>query len=88
MAKKRLPDWDDGRTIASMNVDGMPGYREPAPAPREDPDHPGQPVERPVISGQETRWMIFGSLKAALLVAGVFSVALAGFAGILYLLWK
>ena len=24
---KELPDWDDGRTIADMNAEGMPWYR-------------------------------------------------------------
>ena len=28
MTKKKpeLPDWDDGRTVADMNVEGMPWY--------------------------------------------------------------
>ena len=23
---KKLPEWDDGRTVANMNVEGMPWY--------------------------------------------------------------
>ena len=25
--KKQLPEWDDGRTVANMNVEGLPWYR-------------------------------------------------------------
>ena len=32
--KKKRADWDDGRTIANMNIDGMPWYRP-------GPDLPG-----------------------------------------------
>ena len=27
MRKKKVRDWDDGRVIAPMNIDGMPWYR-------------------------------------------------------------
>ena len=31
MAKRRSDPEDDGRTIANMNVEGMPWYQEPSP---------------------------------------------------------
>ena len=38
--KKPRPDWDDGRTIANMNIDGMPWYD-----PRKDvPEAPSEPL--------------------------------------------
>ena len=58
---------DDGRTIANMNVDGMPWY-EPA---RQDPEN----TEKIQLTREEQRWMIGGALKAALLVASVFGIA-------------
>lgn len=74
--KSRLPDGDDGRTIANMNVDGMPWY-----SPREDagtePDADGQKTRKdPKENGfpltkRETRYYTWGALKAALLVTGV-----------------
>ena len=38
MTKKKpeLPEWDDGRTVADMNVDGMPWYSPKKRVPAED----------------------------------------------------
>ncbi len=64
---KRQDEWaDDGRTIANMNVDGMPWY-EPE---RQDPES----SEKIQLTKEEQRYMIGGALKAALLVALVFGV--------------
>lgn len=70
--RNRLPPGDDGHTIISMNVDGMPGFRE------EPPEKAATPPQAP-LSGRETRWMILGSLKAALLVGAVFAMGIALF---------
>jgi len=68
MAKKRKQyDDDDGRVIADMNVDGMPWY-----TPKKDAAPEGG--ESPQLSGHETWAMIWGVLKAALLIAGVFAL--------------
>lgn len=53
---------DDGRTIANMNVEGMPWYN-----PSKEEDKNKYEPDR-----METLSIIAGVLKAALLVAGIF----------------
>ena len=55
---------DDGRTIADMNVDGMPWY-EPK---RQDN------AEKIELTSSEQRALIGSTLKAALLVAAIFGL--------------
>ena len=55
---------DDGRTIADMNVDGMPWY-EPK---RQDN------AEKIELTPSEQRALIGSALKAALLVAAIFGL--------------
>ncbi len=55
---------DDGRTIADMNVDGMPWY-EPK---RQDN------AEKIELTPSEQRALIGNALKAALLVAAIFGL--------------
>ncbi len=93
-SKPRLPEGDDGRTIASMNVEGMPwfspeqpGQRKQGPereqgtesGPHSGPGH----AERRSASGRmtrrEARLYAFGAMKAALLVTGVMCLALVLF---------
>lgn len=72
--KSRLPEGDDGRTIAPMNVDGMPWYR-PERAEngegRETEPRKSQGKNDFPLSRSETRYYTWGALKAALLVVGV-----------------
>ena len=75
----RLPEGDDGRTIADMNVEGMPWYRPPE---AETPQEPGggQPREQaPHLTREETRFYTAGALKAALLVVGVMCLGIVVF---------
>ena len=70
MARNRRPkeyEDDDGRSYANMNVEGMPWYR---------PEQENIPENREKIelTPVETRSAIWGALKAALLVAGVFAL--------------
>ena len=67
MARKPKHD-DDGRTIANMNVDGMPWYVKRS---KPSPDNPDEKIE---LSPQETRAFMGGVLKAGLLLALVFAV--------------
>ena len=77
--RKKTYDDDDGRTIANMNVDGMPWYQAPA---REKPESTGpgdggssekkEPLE---LTKEESRAMYWGMIKAALLIGGIFIVA-------------
>ena len=56
---------DDGRTIANMNVEGMPWYNPK----REDED-----INKYEPDRMETLSIIGGVLKAALLIAAVFVI--------------
>ena len=70
----QLPEGDDGRTIAPMNVEGMPWYT---------PEREGVPEgegRRPIpLTREESRVFTWGALKAALLVAGVMCLGLVLF---------
>ena len=73
---KREEFEDDGRTIANMNVDGMPWYARGVRDPlRDDPDSPASDGEKPRMSRGERRGYIRAALAATLLIAGVFAVA-------------
>lgn len=63
---KKPPEGDDGRTVADMNVEGMPWY-----TPRSDGPAPG---EKHRLTARETLSMIGGALGAALLVAACFAL--------------
>lgn len=68
---KREEFEDDGRTIADMNVDGMPWYlekKEKRPEP-----------EKIELTKEEGRAMMGGILKATLLVTLAFGVGLTLF---------
>ncbi|MBR4308672.1 MAG: hypothetical protein IKT58_03655 [Oscillospiraceae bacterium] len=67
--KKREYDDDDGRTIANMNVDGMPWYR---PATSEKPKR--NPMMDEELSKEAKRGLYWGTFKAVFLVGMVFFV--------------
>lgn len=70
--KKRTHEDDDGRVIASMNVDGMPWYQR---GPRQaSPMNPSSNFDD--LTKDETREIIKGALKASLLIAGIFILAM------------
>ena len=79
--KKRIYDDDDGRTIASMNVDGMPWNRGGADLAPSDAEK-DETREELMLTASEKRAMAGGVFAAAFLVAGVF--ILAGFLFILF----
>lgn len=73
MGKKKQNGFvDDGRTIADMNVDGMPWY-----ATGKKPENPvlGQAGKSIDLSRKEKAAMMKGVLSAALLVALIFAAA-------------
>ena len=75
--KKQYAD-DDGRVIASMNVEGMPWYvdkRVKSPGEQDFSD----------LSKEESRALVFGAMKAGLLIGGIF--LLAAFVFILFCLY-
>lgn len=76
MARHRLPPGDDGHTISTMDI------TRPAGSKRSESTTPQTAVssrETP-LTRRETRWLLWGSIKAVLLVGAVFSLAMAGFA--------
>lgn len=75
--EKRVYDDDDGHVIANMNVDGMPWYRKESPEERTR-------QKNNEFSKDQTRYIILGTLKAALLIAGVFLGAIFLFILLIY----
>ena len=66
--KRRVYEDDDGRTIADMNVEGMPWY-DRARRDRTEDRKPKPPMDR-----SQRRATIFAVVLAALLIALVFGV--------------
>ena len=75
--KPELPEWDDGRTIADMNVDGMPWYSPKKRIPGKDQKEAADREE--VLTKEESRYYTWGALKAALMVVGVLCAGLVLF---------
>ena len=76
--KPEQPEWDDGRTIANMNVEGMPWYSPGKRiSRRKDREKPEDREE--VLTKQESRYYTWGALKAALLVVGILCAGLVLF---------
>ena len=70
--KPELPEWDDGRTIAPMNVEGMPWYRPERKTENPEPEKNAGPSNRgEAMTREESRFYTWGALKAAFLVVGV-----------------
>ena len=68
--KKKTYDDDDGRVVAKMNVDGMPWYM---PAENQQPKTENNDLSD--LSKGETWEIVKGTVKAGLLIGGVFFVA-------------
>ena len=81
--KHSLPPDDDGRTIAPMNVDGMPWYTPPRP--KEQRQEPGQ--ESYVMDREERGHYILGAVLAALAVMAVFGLAIFLFIAFCDFIW-
>ena len=67
--KPELPEGDDGRTIADMNVEGMPWYSPKGSRP--GTDRTRKSGGETFLTKDESRYYTWGALKAALLVVGV-----------------
>ena len=80
--RNRPPDpEDDGRTIADMNVDGMPWYvrQRETQAP---PERPAEPMSR-----EELRRYTWAAVKAGLLIVLVFAVVFGLFIAFCDFVW-
>ena len=84
MARKKrspLPEGDDGKTIANMNVDGMPWYIR-------DKREETEPVKDPYpLSPAEMRTYRWAAVKAGLLVVLIFGAVFAAFIAICDFVW-
>ena len=69
--KPRFEDYDDGRSVANMNVEGMPWYRE-------EPEEPSSGAYPP-MEKRERRQFIANALLASPAIALVFIVCMALF---------
>jgi len=77
MAKRKLHDDDDGRVIANMNVDGMPWYQRSQHQIRRNSAPQGESgSDYSDLTREETREIVKGAMKAGLLIAGVFILAM------------
>ena len=47
--QKKQPDWDDGRTVANMNVEGMPWYHPDSGKKVREEDKPTRKEKRAMI---------------------------------------
>ena len=75
-------DWDDGSTIANMNVDGMPWYV------RETSDRPAaQQNQGEPLTNEQLRAYRWAAVKAGLLVALVFGAVFFVFIAFCDFIW-
>jgi len=73
--QKKQYDDDDGRTIVSMDVEGMPWYdRRHDFVPKSERDSSQPSPYGTGLTDRELRLYTWGALKAGLLVASVFAV--------------
>ena len=83
--RRQAPDWDDGRTIADMNVEGMPWYTPERPGAAGEGDAPKRPDD--AMTREESRMFTWGALKAALLVVGVMCAGIVLFVLFCQFVW-
>ena len=101
MAKsdRMFPEGDDGRTIANMNVEGMPWYRpdtsslslnrKPGAAEEDPAAGNGNLIqkEQEFLTKEEAFFFTTGAIKAALLVVSVMSMAIILFVLFCQFIW-
>jgi hypothetical protein len=75
------PEEDDGRTIADMNVEGLPWYQPEHPALRRS----SRSQSGEIPSWRETFSMIAGAWKASLLLTVIYAAVLV--AVVFFLIW-
>lgn len=85
--RRKQYDDDDGRVVAKMNVEGMPWYSPPQASLVSNSDDADPNKSAPELNRKETFWIMVGAVKAGLLVAGIFSLALVVIVTICLLIW-
>ena len=83
--KPELPEGDDGRTIADMNVEGMPWYSPKGQHAGTAGE--GKTVSETAMTKEESRYYTWGALKAALLVVGVMCAGIVLFVLFCQFVW-
>ena len=79
---------DDGRTIANMNVDGMPWYNPAKSGPPDTSESSGTVKVGDDLTLKEKMAMTKGVLLAGLLVGGVFALAFTVFILLCIFAWS
>ncbi len=74
MKKEKAKFEDDGRTIANMNVEGMPWYK--APSPTKTNDDAGKDTQPEELTPAGRRAMTGGVLAASLLIGSIYAVVI------------
>ena len=76
--KKSQPFEDDGRTIANMNVEGMPWYRAPSATPsiNDEEGSSGNKEQPEQLSKEGQRAMTRGILAASLLIGSIYAIVI------------
>ena len=87
--KKNKPKFvDDGRTIANMNIDGMPWYNPAKSGTPADSESSGTVKVGDDLTLKEKMAMTKGVLLAGLLVGGVFALAFTVFILLCIFAWS
>ena len=80
MAKqKKTYDDDDGRVVASMNVDGMPWHIRDGIKRREQEAQNPNRLDFSDLTEDETKEIVKGAMKAALLIGSIFMLGIGLF---------
>jgi len=83
MKKSKLPEDDDGKVVAKMDVDGMPWYIDKLHDKEKGPA--GDPYP---MSKKESRSYMWGAMAAAFLVTAFFSTVFAVIILLLIFYWN
>lgn len=76
---RKIHEDDDGRVIANMNVDGMPWHIRDGMLRREKEQSNPNRLDFSDLTEDETREIVKGTMKAALLIGSAFMVGIGLF---------
>lgn len=81
---------DDGRTIADMSMLSSNSWKlkRPEEDEKEEESENPRPWEQTGLTKEERRWYILGTLKAALMIAGVYIVGIGLVGWLLLTFWS
>ena len=82
--RSRLPEGDDGRTIANMNVEGMPWYQPERP---DVPPPSASHAHKDGLTRKQMRMYTASALKAGMLVTLVMCAGIVLFVAFCVYIW-